>query len=203
MRYYELDDDVTIKGRWYLNGLLDNQGRELDSRDFTYSRRLATDGCLQVTLNNEGRMIKVEQPLKVRLRRKGLPLDISFADFDMPVVTRAVGNLLNDIAPADIQRFPVQIDSCKEEYDILNIISRPNCIDISRSKIDEWWTEEDQRPDLLGQPQMISKLRIDENRTAGAHIFRPDGWDVVVIVSDVVKKALQRERATGVKFRKV
>jgi hypothetical protein len=38
-KYFEIEDDVEFRGRWYLNGLLDGSGRELDSRDFTRAAR--------------------------------------------------------------------------------------------------------------------------------------------------------------------
>lgn len=202
MRYYQIEDDVYVDGRWYLNGLRDGLDRELDSRDFTYSRKLGPDGGLRISLYEEEREIAVELPLKMRLRRKGQPLDITFADFDVPIVTRAVGEVIRDIAHSDIQLFPVRVGSRKEEYQVLNIISRPDCIDKEHSEI-EWWTEEDDEPDKVGQPRMVCDLRIDANRVGGAHILRPAGWDVVVIVSDVLKTALERAEATGVRFAEV
>jgi hypothetical protein len=201
-RYYELEDDLDMEGRWYLNGISDKEGIEFDSRDFTYGKHVDVGPPLRLSLNDEHDMVEVTPPLKVSLRRKGKSLDFTYADFDMPVVTAAVGQLLADIAGSDIQRIAVRVGSRKEEYDIINIISCVPCIDTKRSEI-EWWTREDERPDKIGKPRMITRLVINQKSVSGANIFRPEGWEVVVVVSDKVRKALQEAKVTGVRFRNV
>src|SRR6266568_3295312 len=127
--YFELVDDVEVEGRWFLNGLSDKLGRELDSRDFTYGLRLDVGPPLRVSLSDADITVDVAAPLDVSLRRKGCSLDFTFADFDMPVVTRDVAELLADIAGNEFQRIPVTVKSSKAKYEIINVTSRIDCID--------------------------------------------------------------------------
>src|SRR5262245_12919954 len=84
--FFEVEDDVDVKGRWYLDGLSDKKGRKLDSRDFTYGNRLGLKPRLKISLSDEESLVEIEPPLKVSLRRQGKPLDFTYADFDMPIV---------------------------------------------------------------------------------------------------------------------
>ncbi len=201
-KYYLLDDDLETKARWYLNGLKDGFGRELDSRDFTYGTPVDLGPPLRITLDNENILVDVSQPLTVAIRKKGKPFDFTYADFDIPVATKRLGKLLQTIAGEDIQRIPVKIENENEEYEIINVISRKACIDTENSEI-MWWNEEDGRPDKTGQPRMVTKLAISPEDARESHFLRPKGWEVVIVVSDVVKQAFEAARVTGVIFRDV
>lgn len=202
MHFYELEDNLDLEGRWYLNGLYDFSGRELDSRDLTYGKPVDLGPPLKISLPNEDTIVAARPPLRVPIRRKGTLLDFTYADFDLPVVTAKVGKILAEIAGADIQKIPVRVDSCKGDFEIVNITSCLPCIDPKRSEI-EWWTNEDGRPDKIGMPRMITDLVIDQDRVKNSHVLRPQGWEVIVIVSEVVKAAFQEAHVTGVKFRAV
>ncbi|MBL8821904.1 MAG: hypothetical protein JNJ77_04895 [Planctomycetia bacterium] len=195
-----MEDDVFVKGRWYLNGLYDGAGIELDSRYFSYGRPIEIGPPLRVSLAHEYRTIEVSQPLKVTLSRVGKPLDLTFAAFDMPVATIKTATLLASIADADVQRIPTQIESQTDEFEIINAISCIDCIDTQKSEI-QWYEEGNEvRPDLAGSPEMITKIIIDPDRVSGHHIFRPKGWVVAVIVSDVIKQALESSNVSRVMF---
>ena len=203
-KYFRIDDDVHLEGRWFLNGLYDAAGTHLDSRDFTYGRAMNVGPPLHVSSWNDEKIIAVVPPLRVSRRRDGYPLDFTFADGDMPVVTTRVGHILASLAEADIQRFPVQIDQEGSDFEIINVVSLIDCIDVERSEI-QWFEEgNDVRPDLAGTPEMITKLIIDPNRVGDqCHVFRVEDWDVAVIVSDLVKKALEDAGVSGIRFRQV
>jgi hypothetical protein len=194
--------DVEVPRRWYLNGLFDGTGRELDSRFFTYGFPVELVPSMRIPSYEDGTIIDALPPLQVGTKRRGKPLDFTFTTTDMPVVTAKTAALLSTVADEDIQRIPALLARLGEEYEIINVVSRVPCIDPVRSNI-MWWTEADGRPDKIGKPQMITKLVIDPERVIGHHIFRPEGWEVVVIVSDVVKEALEKARVSGVKFSKV
>jgi hypothetical protein len=201
-KYYELEDDLDMEGRWYLDGVSDKVGKRFDSRVFTYGKPIEVGPPLRISLDDKDEIAEIVQPLKVSLRRKGKRMDFTYADFDMPVVTTKIGELLGEIAGTEIQRIPVHVGFHNDEYEIINIISCISCIDTKRSEI-EWWTEEDERPDKTGKPRMITELVIDPESARNSHIFRPNGWEVIVIVSDVIKVAFEEAKVTGVKFRAV
>jgi hypothetical protein len=198
-KYFQLEDHVEFPGRWYLNGVSDGSGRELDSRDFTHGRPVDVGPPLRLSLSDEDITVDVEEPLRVSLRRKGKPLDFTFADFDMPVANKQTADLLATVAGSEVQRLPIRVATRKEQFEIINVASQIDCIDVEKSEI-EWWTEEDERPDKIGTPRMISKLVIDPKRISGTHIFRPKGWDVVIVVSDVLKQVLEEAKVTGIRF---
>jgi hypothetical protein len=200
--YFQIEHEFPESRRWYLNGLRDRAGNELDSRDFRYGVPVDTEPVFRLSSPRDGRMIDVVPPLFVSLRRKGPPLDFTLADFDVPVVTSRVAQLLASVAEADIQRFPVRVDGQAGDYEIVNVITRLRCIDLQRSDI-TYWTEEDGLPDMVGRPQMIADLIIDPVLAEGHHLLRPDGWAVALVASDVVKQILEDERITGIRFRQV
>ena len=201
-RYHELIDDLHVAGRWHLDGLRDNTGIELDSREFSYGNYIGPGPPLRVSLWNEDKIINVTQPLRMSWSREGTPLDFTFTDDDVPVVTKPVADLLSQVAGADIQKFPIKIDKVEQEYEIINIVSRIKCIDATRSKL-EWWTEEYGRPDLLGKALTIIKLVVDPCRIGDAHMFRLEESTITVIVSDVIKQALEEANVSGIKFKEL
>jgi len=201
--YFELEDDVELKGRWFLDGLSDQTGAELDARHFRYGVPVDLGAPLVVSSAREYRMIDTIQPLRVSLSRAGQPLDFTFAAFDLPVVTTRVAMLLARIAGTDIQRIPVLVELNEQNYEIINLTSRIDCIDAERSEIMWWDNNNNIRPDLAGTPQMITKLVIDPTRIGSRHLFRIEGWQMVIIVSSVVKKAFEDARVSGVRFRQV
>jgi hypothetical protein len=43
-------------------------------------------------------------------------------------------------------------------------------------------------------------MRIDPSKVGEAEIFRPWGWQIVIIVSERVKRAMEEEKITGARF---
>ncbi|MBV9122984.1 MAG: hypothetical protein JO112_06490 [Planctomycetes bacterium] len=200
--YFEVTHDFPETGRWYLNGLFDRSKRKIDSRIFRYGLPIEAGPPLRLPSQADGSMAEVDGPLAFSIRRNGEPLDFTLADFDVPVATKRISELLSAIANKDIQKFPVWVESRTEPYEIINVRSRVACIDRQRSKI-EWWREVDRRPDKLGKPRTITKLVIDATLVGEQHLFRPEGWEVVLIVSDMVKGVLEDAGVSGLKFRLV
>ena len=200
-KYFEMVDDVELPGRWFLNGLYDASKRELDSRDVTYGRPLTVQPQLRWSLWNDEEVVNVISPLYVAMYREGKPLSFTYTNADMPVVTEDIANVLFQIAAKDFQRFPVQIEGSCERFEIINVTSLVPCLDATRTEV-EWWTVEDCRPDKLGKARMVTRLSIDPDRVGDHHIFRPLEWSVV-IVSDVLKTALESQNVSGVRFREV
>lgn len=201
--FYELIDDLQVKGRWHLNGLCDDAGIELDSREFRYGKYIDPGPPLRVSLWNEAKSIDVTLPLRLSMSREGKSLDFTFTDDDVPLVTKSVANILTRLAEGEFQRFAVVVDRMTQEYDIVNIFPTINCIDTERSVI-QWFEEGNNiRPDLAGTPEWIPKLVISPALVGNHNLFRPEGWDMVVIVSDIVKEALEEAQVTGIKFKEV
>jgi len=197
--FFELDGHVNLPGTWYLDDLYDSAGQRFDERDFTYGLPIELGPPMRLALYDTDTMVDVVPPLMVTVPRDGTPTDYTLAGIDMPVITRRVGELLGRLAGTEIQRIPVRVDGHDEQYEILNVISVVPCIDTKRSRI-MWWTEADGRPDKVGQPRMISKFVLDRAALTGHNILIPKEWRVVVLVSEVLKVALEEAGVTGVRF---
>jgi hypothetical protein len=77
------------------------------------------------------------------------------------------------------------------------------CVDDSSSAFIKW-EEGDGRPDLTGSYRMVTRLVIDESLVpTDIHLFRIEGWNVAVIVSQVIKDALDEIPATGIAYQPV
>lgn len=176
VNYYELFDDMSLRGRWHLKGPVTASGREVDPRIFT-----------------EGKPVEVREPLHLPLRREGTRLDFTLADFGMPVLHSAFAKALAEVAPHEIQRFAASVEGTSEAFEIINVVTRVDCLDPERSSV-SYWTEADGIPDLVGRLQTVVGLKVDPQRASGHHIFRLQGWEVALIVSEDVKDALQDAR---------
>ncbi|HKQ79085.1 MAG TPA: DUF1629 domain-containing protein [Blastocatellia bacterium] len=146
--------------------------------------------------------MKAKRFLTVPLRKPGKPLGLTLADFDMPVASKEVADLLVSLAPKDIQRIPVEVSSQPLDYEIINVTTTIKCLDEKESEI-LWWTEADKRPDKVGQYRMITMLKIIPELVKKSQVFRIEGWKIALVMSETVKIALEKSGITGIRFRKV
>ncbi|HZH74770.1 MAG TPA: DUF1629 domain-containing protein [Archangium sp.] len=186
-RYFELKDDMSSPGRWLLRNPLDAQGKEVRTRQFM-----------------SGEPTRHEGRLRVPVYHPGTPLDFTRVDTGaIPVVTEKVARVLTEVAPGDVQLFPVEVESRPEPHFLVNVTRLIKCIDDEASTEVLYWQPEDGRPDKVGQYRDVYGMRIDPSKVAGAKVFRPWGWRVALIVAEDVKEALERTDATGLDFREV
>ena len=204
MEYYEVKDNLEMENRWYLNRLHDSRGVRLDDRDFTYGHSIKLDPPMRLSVWNEDATVNVGLPLKLSIYREKTagPLDFTFTNSDMPVVTSRVAEILAAIAATDIQRIPVQVEGREEPYEIINVVSCIACVDRDRSDAD-WWTEADGRPEKIGRAKLVERLAVDPTKTGGAHLLRPKEWDLTIVASEPVKQALEKAKVSGIRFTKV
>jgi hypothetical protein len=187
MRYFKLSDDVYVPERWELGTPLDSQGRELGSRVFL-----------------RGEPVQVEGRLRVSIYQPGKPLDFTLADAGaIPIVTEKVATLLTQLAPNDVQLFPVDVDTQPGPHFLVNVARLVKCIDDQASEEVTYWTPEDGRPDRVGTYSSVSGMRINPTVVGTEKVFRTWGWHIALIVSEDIKAALERVGATGTKFKAV
>jgi hypothetical protein len=181
--YYEIGHAEIPGVRYYDDPKI--VGREDDPWLFTLGRRV--DGIEEVVLPK---------------KRDGRVTDAAFTLHGTLVGRRWVGDLLEQRAPEDIQRIPAAVAGDDEPFEVFNVTTRRRCFDERRS-VYKKWTEADRRPDKLGGYKMVWDLRIDAAKALGSHVFRVEGYDVAIIVSDVVHEALTRYNVSGIRFRRV
>lgn len=185
-RYFKLSDDVYVPGRWELGAPLDERGQKI----WTW-------------LFRRGEPAEVVGPIRIPLSRPGRPLEFSVAGAAVPIVHQKVAAILAELASDDIQLIPVRLESQAEGYFILNVLRVVKCIDDAACEEVQYWTPEDGQPDLVGEYRAVAGMRIDPTKVGDARVFRPWGWPVVLIVSEVIQAAMERAGISGARFQDV
>jgi hypothetical protein len=187
MRYFRLSDDVYVSGRWHLDDPVDPRGHEVDPWQF-----------------ETGLPVDIEGRLRVPIDQPGRPLDFSVTPVGgAPVVRAKVASLFVKLASKDVQLVPVDVEGQSDEFFILNVTRVVKCIDDEASAEVQYWKPEDGRPEKTGNYRAVHGMRIDPSQIGDAKVFRPQGWLVVLLVSEEIKEALERIGATGTKFKEV
>jgi len=184
-RFFELHDDVHVPSRWHLDTPIDSQGREVNDWEFKRGMPVSIAGRLRIPIESAGR-----------------PLDFSEAGVMVPVVHVKVASVLKELAPNDVQLIPVDIEGQPDQYLILVATRLIRCIDEKASKV-QFWRPEDGLPDMVGKYYAVDDLHIDKTKVGEAKVFRPEGWEVTLIVSGDIKESLERMGTTGAKFEEV
>lgn len=184
-RFFQLHDDVSVPHRWHLDTPVDSKGREVNDWSFKMGKPSRIKGRLRIPVEIAGR-----------------PLDFSEAGLMVPVVHVKVASVMGELAPNDVQFIPADIEDQPDQYLILVATRLIQCIDENASKV-QFWRPEDGLPDMVGQYYAVDNLHIDKARVGEARVFRPEGWEVALIVSGGIKEAMERMGATGAKFEEV
>jgi hypothetical protein len=184
-RFFKLSDDLSVPRRWYLDTPIDSQGRKVHDWDF-----------------KRGTPVQLEGGLEIPIKTAGRPLDFSWAFLSIPVVHVKVASMLSERAPGDVQLIPADIEGQPDQYVVLVATRLIRCIDEAASKV-SFWTPEHGVPEKVGQYMGVDRLRIDKTKVGNAKVFRPEGWEVVLIVSEEIKDALERLGAIGTRFEEV
>jgi hypothetical protein len=186
-RYFELLDDMTVRGRWLLGTPTDLQDREVENP----------------WIFKKGQPLPDLGRLKLPLDVPGTALDFSLAAFAAPVVSAQVASVFAELACEDVQALPVEIDGRPEPFFILVATKLARCIDDRASRHIEIWRPEDGRPEKVGMYRNVRGMRIDPSRVGDAKVFRTWGWSIALIVREEIKDALDRMGATGTRFKEV
>jgi hypothetical protein len=163
----------------------DQQGRKVDDWQFRRGTPVSSEGRLKFPVEIPGR-----------------PLDFTEAGLGTPVVHVKVASIFAELALNDVQIIPVDVEGHADQYLIIVATRLIRCIDEKASRI-ELWTHEDGVPHKVGQYSSVRDMRIDKTKVGDAKVFRPEGWDVTLIVSEDIKDALERMGATGTRFEEV
>lgn len=180
MKYYRIEDDLRIPGRWHLGEAF------IHGWHFTEGKRIVVENCISIPVNIAG-----------------APLGFTFASLDMPVVRAEVGQALVARFPECIQLVPVTVADEAGAFAILNITERVDCLDRNKSEGVIVWEEKDGQPDKIGQYRMIGKVRVSDQQATGRDLFRLAGWEIAIICSERVRDVLIRLNVTGIKFGEV
>ncbi|MCP3137107.1 imm11 family protein [Pyxidicoccus xibeiensis] len=186
-RFFELAENVR-SGYWYLDDPLDERGQEMDN---PYVFR-------------EGHPVRVEGRLTIPIAQPGRPLDFSTMGLSTaPIVHVRMASIFSELAPNDVQLIPVDIQGHPDQYILLVATRLIRCIDDKASREVRYWKPEHGQPERVGEYRSVSGMRIDTSKVGDTQVFRTWGWNLALIVSEDIKTALERAKATGVKFTEV
>lgn len=184
-RFFDLSLDVYVPGRWYFKTPARADGQPVeDPWVFTNGQGMESPGKLLIPLS-----------------RPGHPLDFTTAGVGLtPIVSERVARVFRDMAPEDVQLFPVDVEGQSTPYFLLNVARTVRCIDDAACEEVRRWTPEDGRPDRVGEYRVVAGLRIDPLKVGDARVFRPWGWSAPILVEASVKDALERTGIVGGRF---
>jgi len=184
--YFDLTDNMRIRGRWHLRSPVDEAGQTINPWPFCKGLRVEPHGVIRFPVKPDG-----------------VTMEFTLASFAIPVVHERVVHLFERQGIADVQFIPVQVEGHEGPYFILNTLRTLRCIDDARSREVRYFTPEDGQPEKVGKYRVVSGMRIDPTKAGDARIFRPWGWPVALIVSEELKEAMEAEDITGTKFEEV
>lgn len=165
----------------------DQQGRELESP----------------WIFNKGEPTPDPGKLMIPVTVPGRALDLSYGGIGTPLVHARVAALFAELAPEDVQLFPVEIEGQSEPFFILVATRLIRCIDERASRHARRWSPEDGRPEKVGTYRDVRGMRIDPSQVGDAKVFRPWGWSIALVVREELKTALERIGASGAEFEEV
>ncbi|NPD27777.1 imm11 family protein [Corallococcus exiguus] len=120
-----------------------------------------------------------------------------------PIANEQAASVFRELAPDDVQLFPIEIEGTPERYYVVNANRRFKCIDEANCREVQIYPPDGAVPERVGEYRSISGLRIDTSKIEDARVFRPMGWELALIVSEEVKEGIERVGNTGVFFNRV
>lgn len=181
--FYEIIDDLDATDRWFLTLPKCAHGEHFDARTLTRAR--------EVTISCD---------LVCEVRRAGRPLDFTIADFDVPILSPRVVQVLRTHG-VRLQTAPVTLlDPSPVALELVNFLAAADCMDEDRSVFDRW-TAAHGRPDKIGKYRVVTRMVLDRSRIPAEPLFRVRGWELAVVASSALVGALSNVGVTGIRFR--
>lgn len=191
MAYFELDIDDQHPGSWSLSFPWElPDGSWKDVWAYTRCERLHEPATAFLEVSHAGDA-----------------LDFNIATFNIPVVSKRMVEAIARSAFNDVQFVPATVND-DTLWAIMNVLTRVDCLDYSKSIIDFFPTDLGDPsvindPERAGKPRGVRLLQLDANRIGGRHVFRVTDWEIPIIVSGEIKQLIEETRLTGMTFQQV
>ena len=138
--------------------------------------------------------------------------DFPFTDNDLPVYSPRLKALMEKLKVEGIQFLPLRIrhrpsGAEAQGYHIANYLHAIDCLDREHS-IYEIWTKDnllfwEKRPSMLGTLRDLRKAVLDSTKIGNDRLFRLEEWEMMVLVREDVKEAIEEARITGCRFTEI
>ncbi|KAB8027419.1 imm11 family protein [Fluviispira multicolorata] len=145
-----------------------------------------------------GKKIDIKNPLVIDKKSWGE----YFADFhhgigDAPYVNERFIDCLKAVGETNYQLLPVTVLPEEKPYYILNTLNMIDCVDREQS-VFTLWTEEDNRPDKLGDFHRLDKMILDPKMIpTEVHFLRLKGFKSITIVTKALVEEFKKRKITG------
>jgi len=177
MDYFRLNEDTSLRRRWHIAEI----GRGGEEVEDLYQFRPASTEAVE---------LEVQVP--------GPAPDFVINYIGVPVVSRALGEAIEGLAPRDVQRIPARAGKVRT-HEVLHVTRRIYCLDEARSSFElaEGTSPGSATPDY----HWIVRVRLDTTRIPeGTHIFRLGGYPVDLMVSSELKRMVEKRGFSGMSF---
>lgn len=173
MRYFQLIDDLRIPGRWYLGDVKRCRGAALYDN-----------------------LASAQEMPSVEISRRGRPLEFTMTSSDLPIIGAELATVISEIAGAEAEIQPIMVSNTPG-YGILKARHTHDCVDQSRSVFSKLSCN-DQHALRYRQ---VTRLYLDRERVPdNAHIFYVSDESGALIVSELLRDAMQSTGCFGAKF---
>ncbi len=135
--------------------------------------------------------------------------DLACTTFNLHVYSPRLKRLMESLMVEGIQYLPLRIKHLHSDqevhgYHIANYLHVIDCLDRERSRY-EIWTEEtllfpEKVPWKIGKFRDVRKAVLERGRIGGVRVFRLWGWEMMVVVREDVKRAIEEAGLTGCQF---
>jgi hypothetical protein len=95
------------------------------------------------------------------------------------------------------------VEEHSEPYFVLNPLRIIRCIDVARCEEVTYWEPRHGDPERVGHYRNVVGMKVDPEKIGDANLFRPWGWQGILLVSERFKLALEQEGLSGPIFMEV
>lgn len=180
MRYFRMLDNLKIPERWFL----ENVNFETEDDIWKYI--------------GLGEMDSIQKNLQAEWAAGTRPLDLTMGEFELLIANKQAAELFTE---QEVQKIPIKIVGKEDcQYYVLVIRKEIDCVDTVNSEFSTWEVGNDIRPDLAGSYEGFTKLVVDPSTLVNINICRIKGFNVAIIVNEVIKEQFERQNFIGVSF---
>lgn len=153
---------------------------------------------------SDGRSLLDPGPLKTSPSRDGPQRSFSVANSGRtPIADERIASVFRELAPDDVQVFPIDVEGSTKSFYIINATKRFKCVDEANCREVQIYPPGGVATERVGTYRAIYGLRIDTSKTENARVFRIQGYQSALIVSEEIKNAFEKIGNLGVHFERV
>ena len=150
---------------------------------------------------NKGQELKVKQIYCSEMEGKNVYTDYIANNLAWFVVSKGLKDMLLDFNIGDTEFIPLLKENTEEIVGYLvNIINVVDAIDLSKSLYKKITYNKDGKEETYNS---IIKYALVEKKIGERDLFRLDGYDTPIFISERLKKAISKTKMTGCDFLKV